>query len=251
MKKIIITFLLLLFQIVIGNQIYNPIKKDSYLLGKFNPKKYSHFIEINKLKIPTHGKKIYLRKRVALALRNVYKALKKDLPGIPFWITSGIRSYWQQKAIWEAKWTGKRKVDGIKLNKVKNRYKRAKKILKYSSMPGTSRHHWGTDFDLNILLNKYYTKGKGRILYLWLKKNMPKYGFCQVYNNNNRTQGYEEEKWHWSYIPIAKKLYIDWLNLYGNNIIKLMKKSKFLGSKYKKILKLAPIYVREINQSCR
>ena len=37
-----------------------------------------------------------------------------------------------------------------------------KEIMKYSSMPSTSRHHWGTDIDLNSLENSYFEKGEGK-----------------------------------------------------------------------------------------
>ncbi|NJK84501.1 MAG: M15 family metallopeptidase [Saprospiraceae bacterium] len=43
-----------------------------------------------------------------------------------------------------------------------NPQERALKILKYSSMPGTSRHHWGTDIDLNSFSNSYFEQGEGK-----------------------------------------------------------------------------------------
>ena len=56
-------------------------------------------------------------------------------------------------------------------------------ILEYSSAPGTSRHHWGTDMDINALQNDYFSnKGNGAFLYEWLQKNAAKFGFCQPYN---------------------------------------------------------------------
>jgi len=75
-------------------------------------------------------------------------------------------------------------------------------------MPGTSRHHWGTDIDLNNFNNAYFEKGQGLEIYQWLVINAPKYGFCQVYTEKNsaRPEGYNEEKWHWSYLPIAQQL---------------------------------------------
>ena len=58
--------------------------------------------------------------------------------------------------------------------------KAAKTILLYSSMPTTSRHHWGTDMDINSLENSYFASGQGLKEYTWLKKNAAKFGFCQV-----------------------------------------------------------------------
>ena len=90
---------------------------------------------------------------------------------------------------------------------IPNVAERATEILKYSSMPGTSRHHWGTDIDVNSLSPSYFESGKGKKEYEWLRDNAYEFGFCQVYSEkgNEREYGYEEEKWHWSYIPIASK----------------------------------------------
>ncbi|MFM9004881.1 MAG: D-alanyl-D-alanine carboxypeptidase family protein [Flavobacteriales bacterium] len=40
--------------------------------------------------------------------------------------------------------------------------------MKFSSMPGTSRHHWGTDIDLNSVEPSYFLSGKGLLIYQWL-----------------------------------------------------------------------------------
>ena len=75
-------------------------------------------------------------------------------------------------------------------------------------MPSTSRHHWGTDIDINSLEPSYFEGGKGLQEYQWLVANAPSYGFCQVYSEMGpeRPYGYQEEKWHWSYLPISKPL---------------------------------------------
>jgi LAS superfamily LD-carboxypeptidase LdcB len=71
-------------------------------------------------------------------------------------------------------------------------------------MPGTSRHHWGTDIDLNNLNNEYFESGEGLKIYQWLTAHAHRFGFCQPYTSKTggRT-GYEEEKWHWSYTPLS------------------------------------------------
>ena len=50
-------------------------------------------------------------------------------------------------------------------------------------MPSTSRHHWGTDIDLNSLNNSYFSSGKGLKEYDWLTTNANHYGFYQVYTD--------------------------------------------------------------------
>lgn len=73
-------------------------------------------------------------------------------------------------------------------------------------MPGTSRHHWGTDIDFTNMTIAYFKTPAGKKMYNWLSKNAAKYGFCQPFNAN-RSGGYREEKWHWSYLPLSK-LYV-------------------------------------------
>jgi len=45
-------------------------------------------------------------------------------------------------------------------------------------MPTASRHHWGTDVDINSVDPDYFMNGTGLKEYEWLKKNAYKYGFC-------------------------------------------------------------------------
>ena len=71
-------------------------------------------------------------------------------------------------------------------------------------MPSTSRHHWGTDLDLNSLENSFFERGDGLRIYQWLKTHAAEYGFCQPYTSKTSgRKGYEEEKWHWSYVPLS------------------------------------------------
>ena len=79
-------------------------------------------------------------------------------------------------------------------------------------MPGTSRHHWGTDFDINSLETAYYTSGKGAKEYAWMKAHASEYGFCQVYNYKSNRTGYNDEPWHWSFMPLSSrflKMYVE------------------------------------------
>jgi len=177
----------------------------NYLLGKFEPSKHPDFTLIQ----PEHTTKsgIYLRKDAYDSFRKMYEAARKD--GITLKIISATRNFSSQKSIWEAKWTGERIVEGKNLAKdVKDSVERARIILHYSSMPGTSRHHWGTDIDINDLNDSYFTTGQGKKEYEWLVKHAPEYGFCQPYSpkGEKRPAGYEEEKWHWSYMPVSSKL---------------------------------------------
>ncbi|MBX2961863.1 MAG: M15 family metallopeptidase [Cyclobacteriaceae bacterium] len=188
----------------------------NYLLGKFNPHQDQRFVQLDDQHTSGAAKGAYLRKETYEAFVRMTEAAKAD--GVNLVIISATRNYFQQKAIWERKWTAEASV--------KNETERARKILLFSSMPGTSRHHWGTDMDLNDLNNEYFDSGEGLKIYEWLKAHAHEYGFCQPYTSkvNGRT-GYEEERWHWSYTPLSIPL----LEAYKNTI-KLTDIKDFLGS---------------------
>ncbi|MFC1671155.1 M15 family metallopeptidase [Spirochaetota bacterium] len=229
--------------------LYGDVKPEDYLTGRFNPYKNKLFVSVSSVGIPATSKRLYLRKDVTLAFKKMLLDFRKSHPKIRIWICSATRNFNVQKSIWEKKFDGRRLVGGKKLTEtIKDPLERALRILQYSSMPGTSRHHWGTDLDINYLSNKYYKKGKGKIIYEWLKKNGPKYGFCQPYTDG-RDKGYNEERWHWSYRPIAKVFLRDWNKLYKKKVIKTKNKKLFKGAEHSG--HLAPIYVNEINKSCK
>ncbi len=177
-----------------------------YVMGKFDPSKHPDFVRIESKYADREG--LFLRKDAYNSFKKMHAAAQAD--GIKLVIRSATRNFNSQKRIWEAKWTGQRKVEnGENLAKTTPiARERALKILRYSSMPSTSRHHWGTDIDLNAFTNDYFEKGDGKKLYEWLQANGSLYGYCQPYTakNDARPDGYNEEKWHWSYIPIAKQL---------------------------------------------
>ncbi|MCA0131819.1 M15 family metallopeptidase [Winogradskyella alexanderae] len=173
----------------------------AFVLGKFNYKTDTNFIKVD----PKYSsKEIYLNMEVYEAFIEMYDHAEKD--GISLKIISGTRNFSEQKAIWERKW--------VKYTYLEPK-ERAEKILEYSSMPSTSRHHWGTDLDLNSLNNSYFNGGKGKSEYEWLKANANNFGFYQVYTEKSigRT-GYNLEKWHWSFLPLASK----YLDFYNKNI---------------------------------
>jgi zinc D-Ala-D-Ala carboxypeptidase len=177
----------------------------AYIMGKFDPATHMDFLEIPAKYADKAGR--YLRRDVYKAYLRMYNAALKD--GIKLSIISATRNFENQKTIWEKKWTGVTTLEGgINATSISNPEERALKILKFSSMPGTSRHHWGTDIDLNALENSYFVKGKGKKVYAWLTENAHNYGFCQTYSamGSDRNSGYQEEKWHWSYYPISARL---------------------------------------------
>lgn len=234
------------FSITLGSDteddLFGTIPAEDYLRGKFIPSTHPFFIELSTLGIPC-DRFHYLRKEAALALSRMYAAMKKELPEVTFWVQSSTRNWDTQKAIWERRWrehaSGKKKYTDRSI---------ARAILRSSSMPGTSRHHWGTDFDINILQNDYYKKGNGAKLYSWLQNRAGDFGFCQPYIAARRA-GYMEERWHWSYMPLASEFQKRWNALFGKNPAAIVKDGGFIG--HKSVIADAPVYVNSINESCK
>jgi zinc D-Ala-D-Ala carboxypeptidase len=231
-----------------NTEIYGKINPDDYVTGRFDPSKSEMFVSLSDMGIPTNKWPHMLRKETAAALKQLYSAFRKEHPKAPFWVQSSTRNFYDQKNIWDGKWSGTITVMGRSLNKtIQDPLKRAVEILKFSSMPGTSRHHWGTDFDLNVLSDDYFETGEGKVLYRWLQQNAHRFGFCQPYTAG-RNKGYNEEKWHWSYIPLAKIFLARWNSFYQKNPGYFVRKGLFCGSE--KAGAFVPEYVNSINTIC-
>ena len=186
------------------------------LLGKFNPAKHNGF-QLIESRYSTKTD-IYLRKEAYDAFKRMREAALKE--GITLTILSATRNFDAQKGIWERKWK-RPQYEG------KTDVERIVDILKFSSMPGTSRHHWGTDIDLNSLEPAYFTSGKGLIIYQWLCAHAADYGYSQTYTSKkDGRSGYEEEAWHWSYMPLAGPMLKEY-----NRTITYADLSGFSGSK--------------------
>ncbi|UCE22255.1 MAG: M15 family metallopeptidase [Candidatus Aminicenantes bacterium] len=216
-----------------------------YLLGKFEPSQEKGFVEVDSKY--TNNRRLYLRQETYEAFIRMHDAALQS--GIKLIIISAARNFNSQKYIWEGKWNGRTAVDGKNLAEtVSDPVERARIILRFSSMPGTSRHHWGTDIDLNALDNKYFSTGEGKKIYNWLMENASDYGFCQTYTprNSTRPTGYEEEKWHWSYLPLARSFLDQYTQKVSYDDLK-----GFLGWETAKILKVIEDYVRSINKNCK
>lgn len=218
-------------------EVKEPAITKSFLLGIISFSKSDLFVELEK---QYHTKsKMYLEKETASAFKRMYKAAKLD--GINLKIVSGARNYYSQKSIWERKF---KKNEQAGMSPIEN----AKKILLYSSMPSTSRHHWGTDIDINSLEPSYFEYGRGKIEYDWLVKNGAKFGFCQTYSDfdkNDRSSGYQEESWHWTYMPKSKKFLAEYNKTVGYEDI-----NGFMGSELAEQLGMIENYVNGISSTC-
>lgn len=213
-----------------------------YIMGHFDPAKHPDFVLVDIKHADREGR--YLRKETYEAFQKMYNHALND--GIWLQIRSATRNFNYQKEIWEGKWTGAKLIEsGENLAETTPDPKeRALKILRYSSMPGTSRHHWGTDIDLNSFENSWFAEGEGLNIYNWLLQHADEYGFCQPYTAG-RPHGYQEERWHWTYMSVSEKLTELARKELKNEMI-----NGFQGSETAPMIDVVKHYVLGINQEC-
>lgn len=137
--------------------------------------------------------------------------------GIALRLVSGWRSFQRQALIWQRKCTGQRPVYDLhqQLVQISNLSGRAKldAILLYSALPGSSRHHWGTDFDIydaatvsadyqvQLTAAEYGRNGPFYKLNGWLTEHLASFDFFRPYQKYQG--GVAAEPWHLSYRPLA------------------------------------------------
>ena len=118
-------------------------------------------------------------------------------------LVSGFRSFEGQRLLWNRYYD-----QAAKDNRWDER-KGVRTVMKYTSVPGLSRHHWGTELDISekslrgqLLTPEEEISPKVLEFYHWMEMNAPAFGFCRIYRG---TSGIiSDEPWHWSYWRFAK-----------------------------------------------
>ena len=139
---------------------------------------------------------------------------------------SSWRSFERQLAIWNGKWRGERPLldadnqplDALQLDDME----RLHAILRWSALPGTSRHHWGTDLDIydpdclpvgtRLALEPWEYEAGGWFADLgeWLGDHMTDFGFFLPYAKPlDAAQGVAYEPWHISFAPESGEQRLD------------------------------------------
>jgi LAS superfamily LD-carboxypeptidase LdcB len=161
--------------------------------------------------------------------------LKADKEGFDLKIISAYRSYDSQKNIWQQKAQGLRPLlddhgQELEFDQL-NEAEILKAIIRWSAIPGASRHHWGTDFDIidqralgehhqvHLTPQEVAPEGIFGPLHLWLDQLIAKdqaYGFFRPYDFDRG--GVAPEKWHLSFRPLSEKF----LQLYSFDLFSRM-----------------------------
>lgn len=150
-------------------------------------------------------------------LTAMVQAARED--GLEIALTSSFRSFELQQKIWNEKASGLRPVLDSHSLPVDISTKTPEEILflimRWSAIPGGSRHHWGTDIDVYDLAAKpadykvqlipaeYEAGGYFHQLALWLEERMDDFGFFRPYAVDRG--GIAPEPWHLSYRPLSEK----------------------------------------------
>ena len=174
---------------------------------------------------------ILLEKETYSAFIKMKDAAEKD--GIIIKLVSGFRDFYRQQMIWNNKYkkfTNEFSLDGPTA---------IKEIIRFSTIPGTSRHHWGTEIDIidknfenekDLLFSKKYEEGGiFSSLKKWMDKNSKRFGFYIVYDDDSNRPGFEYEPWHYTYKPISDLYQREFLKL---NLKSIISKTKVEGKEF-------------------
>jgi LAS superfamily LD-carboxypeptidase LdcB len=173
----------------------------------------------------TYVDNIGLHKDVLEPWQQLVDAARKA--GFDLALASGFRSFDRQQYIWNAKMCGERPVlddDGCISDVASlSSLDKIKRIMRWSALPGTSRHHWGTDVDVydrasvpdnycpQLVANEYIGNGPFAPMSQWLKEFLSEAdspAFMLPYTEDNN--GIKPEPWHLSYLPVAKQYQTIW-----------------------------------------
>lgn len=139
--------------------------------------------------------------------------------GFDLQVVSGFRGFDRQLAIWNAKAGGSRAVldenaRPLDMSRLSDSEK-ALAIMRWSALPGCSRHHWGTDFDIydaaavpadyavQLIPQEVEAGGVFAPMHDWLDDyfRLHRVGFFRPYAEDRG--GIAPERWHLSYAPVA------------------------------------------------
>ncbi len=160
--------------------------------------------------------------RLQAEVAGAFLALQSDAreAGFELTVASGFRSFARQCAIFNGKVSGERVIyadDGTPVNlECLSVDQVLAALLRFSAIPGTSRHHWGTDLDvydaaavpsdyqLQLSPAEVMPDGVFGSLHRWLDLRMAageSHGFYRPYQVDRG--GVAVERWHLSYAPLA------------------------------------------------
>ena len=153
------------------------------------------------------------------ATHRAFNALQADAKsaGFNLQLVSSFRSFEAQLAIWNNKFTGKRAIldaqSQILDPETLSANDKIKAILRWTALPGASRHHWGSDLDLydpdlqptnsplQLIPQEYQLGGSQAPFAQWLQGHLHQHGFFLPYHTERG--GVCPEPWHISHALVS------------------------------------------------
>lgn len=163
------------------------------------------------------GSEFQVHEQVVEPLRRLRAAASEA--GFELTICSAFRSFERQLHIWNGKASGQRPILDSKGNSLNvedlSSWDLVQAILRWSALPGASRHHWGTDFDIfdkrampegyqiQLIPDEVQDGGLFAPMHDWLDSyfNTGQTHFYRPYGVDRG--GVAPERWHISYRPVA------------------------------------------------
>lgn len=170
--------------------------------------------------VPLEGTKFLIHKLMLHDFLKLKQSAKAG--GFDLQVISAFRDFERQLKIWNAKASGQRQLiddqekplEYSKLSPTEIVFA----ILRWSALPGCSRHHWGSDIDVfdgntqkaedvKLVPSECEGVGPARALHDWLDLQISQnnsFGFFRPYANDNG--GVSPERWHLSYYPVSRRI---------------------------------------------
>ncbi|MEX1034088.1 MAG: M15 family metallopeptidase [Cellvibrionaceae bacterium] len=172
----------------------------------------SHLVEVAELGCRLHAQVVGPFKQLRAAAR---------IAGFDLAVASSFRDFSRQQAIWDDKLAGRRPVLDdhgvpVALERLDD-WGKVQAVMRWSALPGASRHHWGTDLDIfdrnglgpdhphvELTAAEWQPGGPFYEFHGWLGEAMARgqaCGFVRPYSVDRG--GIACEPWHISYEPVA------------------------------------------------
>lgn len=169
--------------------------------------------------VPLEGTKFFIHKDMV----KDFLRLQRDAAeaGFNLQIISAFRDFDRQLKIWNLKASGERPLlddqerplDFSSLSPLQ----KVMAILRWSAIPGCSRHHWGTDIDVydantqspeevKLIPSETIGNGPASKLHEWLDSRIAErnaFGFFRPYSQDHG--GVSPERWHLSYHLLSRR----------------------------------------------
>ena len=178
-------------------------------------KSRAHLIHLPTPHSPNH----FLQAEAAKAFQGLQQSAVKN--GFNLQPASSFRDFARQQLIWNGKFTGERKVHddfgtALELGQLDD-WQKCQAILRWSALPGASRHHWGTEIDIfdpdllpegkTLQLEPWEYEKDGYFFELseFLTENLPHFDFALPFMAMPEGKKIGREPWHISYVPLAEQ----------------------------------------------